>query len=238
MTINDIIQYLNDHATDNYKKNIIKLGIPSSSTIGVSTPELRKLARKLPKEKDFLFQLWETGYHECKILTVLALNPKDCTKKDIIALIEGVQSWDLCDLLCKTILIKQNNYGDYIREWIGSKELFKKRAAFTLIASTSTHANLSLTEISDYLQLIGMYAEDDRLLVKKAVSWSLRELGKISLASKDLAIETAKKLQAEDSKAKQWIAKDALRELETLVKAEGRTRLISNKSKMGKQANS
>lgn len=234
MTINDIIQYLNDHASDKYKKNIIKLGIPSSSTIGVATPELRKLARKLPKDKDFLFKLWQTSYHECKILTVLALKPKDCTKKDIIALIDGVQSWDLCDLICKTILIKLN-YDDYIREWITSEDLFKKRAAFTLIASTSTQAALSSAEISGYLQLIEKYAEDERLLVKKSVSWSLRELGKISLTSKDLAINTAKKFQSEDSKVKQWIAKDALKELETLVKTQGRARLISNKSKMGKQ---
>ena len=234
MTINDIIQYLNDHASDKYKKNIIKLGIPSSSTIGVATPELRKLAKKLPKDKDFLFELWQTSYHECKILTVLALKPKDCTKKDIIALIDGVQSWDLCDLICKTILIKLN-YDDYIREWITSEDLFKKRAAFTLIASTSTQAALSSAEISGYLQLIEKYAEDERLLVKKSVSWSLRELGKISLTSKDLAINTAKKFQSEDSKVKQWIAKDALKELETLVKTQGRPRLISNKSKMGKQ---
>ncbi len=234
MSINEIIQYLNDHSSDKYKKNIIKLGIPAANTIGVSTPELRKFARQLPKEKEFLLQLWETGYHECKILTVLSLKPKDCTKKDIIALIGGVQSWDLCDLLCKSILIKLN-YDAFIREWITSEELFKKRAAFTLIASTSTHADLSLSETKNYLQLIKLYAEDDRLLVKKAVSWSLRELGKKDLTSKELAIETARDLLAEDSKAKQWIAKDALKELETLVKAEGRSRLISNKSKMGKQ---
>lgn len=90
------------------------------------------------------------------------MKPKDCTKNDIIALIDGVQP---SDLLCKTILIKLN-YDDYIREWITSENLFKKRAAFTLIASTSTHADLSFTEISGYLQLI----ERQRLLVKKAVS--------------------------------------------------------------------
>ena len=37
------------------------------------------------------------------------------------------------------------------------------------------------------------------------------------------------------SKAQAWIAKDALRELENLVKVEGRERLISAKSQMGRE---
>ncbi|MGG5315961.1 DNA alkylation repair protein [Enterococcus sp. AZ072] len=234
MTIDRILQYLQDEASDKYKQNIIKLGIPARDAIGVPTSELRKFARKLPKEKGFLFELWRTGYHECKILTVLSLKPRECTKKDITALIDDVYSWDLCDLICKTILIRIN-FEEYIRDWINSEELYKKRAAFTLIASTSTHAKLSLDEIDDYLNLIKVYTDDERLLVKKAASWALRELGKISLESRELCIQSAMELQQETSKSKQWIATDALKELTTLVQVEGRARLISNKSKMGKQ---
>ncbi|MGM0213015.1 DNA alkylation repair protein [Enterococcus sp. AZ109] len=234
MTIEEIIQYLQENASDKYKQNVIKLGVPAGDAIGVATPILRKLAKQLSKDKDFLFQLWGTGYHECKILAVLALKPKDCTNKDILALMDGVHSWDLCDLLCKTIVIKQD-FDDYIRQWITSEELYQKRAAFTLIASTSTHATLSLDEINDYLQLIKHHTDDDRILVKKAASWALRELGKVNLESKALCIETSEQLQADASKEKQWIAKDALKELTTLVKTEGRARLISNKSKMGQQ---
>lgn len=234
MTIEEIIQYLQENASDKYKQNVIKLGIPAEDTIGVATPALRKFAKQLPKDKDFLLQLWDTGFHECKMLTILALKPKDCTNEDIIALMNGVHSWDLCDLFCKTIVIKKN-FDEYIRQWITSDKLYQKRAAFTLIASTSTHAKLSLEEIEDYLQLIKQYTDDDRLLVKKATSWALRELGKVNLESKALCIETSEQLQADASKAKQWIAKDALKELTTLVKTEGRSRLISNKSKMGQQ---
>ena len=39
-----------------------------------------------------------------------------------------------------------------------------------------------------------------------------------------------------DSKALKWIGKDAIKELETLVKTEGRRRLISSKSQMGKES--
>lgn len=235
MDVNEIISYLEEAASEKFKQNIIKLGIPAENTIGVPTTELRKFAKKLPKEKDFLIELWQTDYHECKILTVLALIPKDCSDEDIEYFMNGIISWDLCDLFCKTVLIKQKDFDRFIQKWIRSDKLFYKRAAFTLIASTSTHTALSTTEIKKYLTLIENESEDERLLVKKAASWALRELGKTNEAAKELAIGTAKAMQLQDSKAKQWIAKDALKELITLVQAPGRSRLISPKSKMGKE---
>ncbi|MBP1040910.1 DNA alkylation repair protein [Vagococcus sp. BWB3-3] len=237
MKVDEITLYLRNHASDKFKQNVVKLGIPEEHTFGVPTPELRKLAKKLPKEKAFLIELWSTNYHECKILSVLALEPNECTEADINMLMDGIISWDLCDLFCKTILIKRPDFDQNITKWISSDQLFYKRAAFSLIASTSTHAALTIDEIKAYLELIANYSEDERLLVKKAASWALRELGKTSEASKELSVLTAKTMLKQASKAKQWVAKDALKELETLVAVSGRTRLISSKSAMGKQVN-
>lgn len=39
-----------------------------------------------------------------------------------------------------------------------------------------------------------------------------------------------------ESKALRWIGKDAAKELETMVKAEGRGRLISANTRMGKES--
>ncbi|MBO0454587.1 DNA alkylation repair protein [Candidatus Enterococcus murrayae] len=234
MTIDEIILFLKASSSEKFKKNIIKLGIPDEYTIGVPTSDLRKFAKKIPREKDFLMSLWKTNYHECKILTVLALKPKECSEDDIHYIMDGIVSWDLCDLFCKNILIKQDDFDHFIQRWIDSDKLFYKRAAFTLIASTSTHAALTTEKITDYLTLIELHSDDDQLLVKKAASWALRELGKTNEAAKEAAIKTAKSMQTQESKAAQWIAKDALKELPLLVQAPGRSRLISSKSKMGK----
>ncbi|MGM0126317.1 hypothetical protein IGI37_003746 [Enterococcus sp. AZ194] len=234
-TTAEIVAYLADISSDKYKKNIIKLGIPEENTIGVPTTELRKLARKLPKESAFLKELWETNYHECKILAILAFPIKICTQEDIEYFMSGVVSWDLCDLLCKTLVIKHPGYDQYVRQWIEKETLYYKRAAFVLLASTSVHAELSHQEIVTYLSLIEQHFEDERLLVKKAISWAIRELGKTNEAAKEASIELAMRLRGSDSSVGQWIGKDALKELETLVQAPGRSRLISNKSKMGKE---
>jgi 3-methyladenine DNA glycosylase AlkD len=57
-------------------------------------------------------------------------------------------------------------------------------------------------------------ADDDRVYVKKAVNWALRQIGKRNIDLKEKAIEVAKVILKKKSKAAQWIAKDALRELQ------------------------
>jgi 3-methyladenine DNA glycosylase AlkD len=51
--------------------------------------------------------------------------------------------------------------------------------------------------------------------VKKAVNWALRNIGKRNLNLNKAATELAKKIQQMDSKTAQWIAADAIRELES-----------------------
>ncbi|MCI9560185.1 MAG: ATP-binding cassette domain-containing protein [Lachnospiraceae bacterium] len=87
-----------------------------------------------------------------------------------------------------------------------------------------------------YLGLIAKYSDDEREHVKKAVSWALREIGKRDFNYNEKALLLAHEFAESDSKALKWIGKDAIKELETLVKAEGRGRLISSKSQMGKEA--
>jgi 3-methyladenine DNA glycosylase AlkD len=63
------------------------------------------------------------------------------------------------------------------------------------------------------LPLIGDAATDDRNLVKKAVNWALRSIGKRNLRLRRAAIAAAENIGGMDSRAARWIASDALREL-------------------------
>lgn len=235
MSVEVIIQELRERSSDKYKQNVIKMGIPEENSIGVATGDLRKLAKKLPRNKQYVSELWAANFHETRILAVLCMVPEDYSVDELTVFMNEIVSWDLCDLYCKTVLINRKDFAEFINKWIESPELYVKRAAFTLIASMSTHHTPTLGEIEQYLAEIVTYSDDERLLVKKAASWALRELGKIDEDSHQRALVVAEKLAENGTKAQQWIAKDALKELRTLVRVEGRSRLISAKSKMGQQ---
>ncbi|MCB7303073.1 DNA alkylation repair protein [Bariatricus massiliensis] len=233
----EIIEYLREEATEKYKSNIVKMGIPERYCIGVSTATLRNLAKQLDKSNQLAFELWHTNYHEARLLAVLLFERKSLEFCEIDNLMEDVISWDLCDHLCKNLIIKLPNYNEYISEWITSNHIYKKRAAFTLIASAAIHdKRIKQDTVTLYLKLIHEHSNYEHEHIKKAASWALREVGKVDFNFNEEALLLAHELLESGNKAQVWIAKDAIKELETVIKVEGRKRLISSKSKMGMEA--
>lgn len=230
----EIVEYLKAEASEKYKTNIVKMGIPAENCIGVSTAILRKLSKGLEKSNKLAFELWNTHYHEARLLSVFLFNPKTLTFSDIDNLMTEVISWDLCDHLCKNLIIKLENYEEYIFNWITANHIYKRRAAFTLIASAAIHDKKIAQDTLDlFLKLISENSNSEHEHIKKAVSWALREIGKIDFDFNEKALVVAHELLKTGNKTQIWIAKDTIKELENVTKTEGRKRLISVNSKMG-----
>lgn len=236
MNSKEIIAELQSRASEKYKANVIRMGIPEEHCIGVSTGEIRSLAKKIDKSNALAYELWNTGYHEARLLAVLVFDKKYITPADIEKLMNEVVSWDLCDHLCKNLIAKMNTYEEFIYKWIASSHIYKKRAAYTLIATAAVHnKKLSQDRLDTYLKWIKQDSQIEHEHVKKAVSWALREIGKRDFDYNEKALLVAHELLDNGNKAQIWVAKDAMKELENLVKAEGRSRLISANTKMGKE---
>lgn len=230
----EIVEYLKAEASEKYKTNIVKMGIPAENCIGVSTAILRKLSKGLEKSNKLAFELWNTHYHEARLLSVFLFNSKTLTFSDIDNLMAEVISWDLCDHLCKNLIIKLENYEEYIFNWITANHIYKRRAAFTLIASAAIHdKKIAQDTLNLFLKLISENSNSEHEHIKKAVSWALREIGKIDFDFNEKALVVAHELLKTGNKTQIWIAKDTIKELENVTKTEGRKRLISVNSKMG-----
>lgn len=234
MNSNEIIAELKSQSSEKYKANVVRMGIPEEHSMGVSTSAIRSLAKKIGKSNELALELWNTGYHEARLLAVLLFDCKSVTYSEIEELMRDVISWDLCDHLCKNLIVKMKGYTDFIYKWIDSDHIYKKRAAFTLMASSVIHDKKIPNDMLDtYLKLIYENSDNEHEHVKKAASWALREIGKKDFDYNEKAIQTAHELLENGNKTQKWIAKDAMKELENLVKVEGRGRLISTKTQMG-----
>ncbi len=138
----------------------------------------KKYCKKAGKSNELAFELWNTGYHEAKLLAVLVFD-KDITHSDIEKLMDEVVSWDLCDHLCKNLIAKMKDYEEFIYKWITSAHIYKKRAAYTLIATSAIHdKKLSNDTLDKYLKLIRETQDIEHEHIKKAVAWALKEIGK------------------------------------------------------------
>lgn len=236
MTYREVMEELRACANDRYKSNVVKMGIPENGCIGVSTGDVRALAKKIGKSDDLAGELWKSGVHEARLLAALLFDAKKISDAEITALMNDVVLWDLCDHLCKNLIVKRKDYDVLIGKWIDSDKIYCKRAAFTLIAACAVHdKNVSEEKLDTYLQWIRQYSSDPREHVKKAVSWALREIGKIDFSYNEKAVLLAHEWKECGDKTQKSIAADALKELETVVQVAGRKRLISSQMQMGRQ---
>ncbi|MCX6765342.1 MAG: DNA alkylation repair protein, partial [Candidatus Nealsonbacteria bacterium] len=64
-----------------------------------------------------------------------------------------------------------------------------------------------------YFPIIKKAATDDRNFVKKAVNWSIRQIGKRNKHLNKEAVKLSNEIKRMDSKAARWIANNALLEL-------------------------
>ena len=143
-------------------------------------------------------------------------DPKEVTEGQMERWALEFNSWDVCDQCCMKLFRKTPYAYQKIEEWSARDEEFVKRAAFTLIATLAVHDKKADDEkFEELFSLIIRESGDERNFVKKAVNWALRQIGKRNLDLNRKAIEVAEEINQSDSRSAKWIAKDALRELES-----------------------
>ncbi len=64
MNCTDIINKLKSCSSQKHKENVVRMGIPEENSIGVSTADIRKLAKEIGRSNGLAYELWKTGYHE------------------------------------------------------------------------------------------------------------------------------------------------------------------------------
>jgi len=193
---------------------MVRFGINSKNTYGVSVPNLRDIAKKIGVNHKLAQQLWLSGIHEARILASMIDDPKKVTKKQMEKWIKDFDSWDVCDQCCMNLFDRTEFAYQKAVEWSKKKEEFVKRAGFAMMAVLAFHDKKAKDkQFEKFFPIIKRESTDNRNFVKKAVNWALRQIGKRNLNLNKKAIKIAKQIKKIDSKTAKWIASDALREL-------------------------
>ena len=192
-----------------------RFGINPENTLGVSIPNLRKLAGEIGKDHELAGELWDSGIHEARILAGMVDDPKAVDENQAEAWVRDFDSWDLCDQVCMNLFWLTPFAYQKCYEWSSEEEEFVKRAGFALMSRLAwSDKKAGDEEFIKFLPVIKREATDERNFVKKAVNWALRQIGKRNLALNKHAVKMAREIQKLDSKSAKWIAADALKELE------------------------
>jgi 3-methyladenine DNA glycosylase AlkD len=214
MTANELLSHLKAHANAANVAGMSRYGISSKDTLGVTLPLIRALAKQAGHNHELAAELWESGIHEARILASMVDEPARVTRRQMNAWARDVDSWDVCDQVCSNLFRYTPFAFSKAAEWAHARPEFVRRAGFSLMAGLAVKAKSAPdAQFEAFLPLIEEAATDDRNMVKKAVNWALRQIGKRNARLRKLAIERAEEIRKLDSRAARWIASDALREL-------------------------
>ena len=195
-----------------------KFGIDPKKVYGLKIPFLRKMAKKIKKNHELALQLWELGFRETMILASMIDDPSLVTENQIERWIVSpyYSYWEVVDQTCMNLLYLTDFAYTKAIEWSKSEEEFIKRTAFSLIAVLAWKDKLAEdNKLETFLTTIKQESTDERNNVKKAVNWALRQIGKRNNNLNSRALKFAKEILKIDSKSAKWIARDAIRELES-----------------------
>jgi 3-methyladenine DNA glycosylase AlkD len=216
MTSEEIIKVLSSKRSEYNREGMARFGINVDKAFGISIAELRKIAKQTGKDHKLAQELWKTGYHEARILACLIDDYKQVTEKQMDKWVKDFDSWDLCDQCCNNLFRFTPFAYSKVYEWVNKEKEFVKRAAFSMMAVLSFHDKEADDEIFlEFLELIKKKSDDERNFVKKAVNWALRQIGKRNKNLNKSAIKAAKEILLLKTKAGNWIARNALREIES-----------------------
>jgi len=193
-----------------------RFGINTDNALGVSLPQLRKLAKQTGKNHKLALQLWDSGVHEAKLLAAIIDEPEKITEAQMEKWVLGIDSWDVCDLTCGSLFWQSEYAEKKIFEWTAREEEFVRRTGFVLIAVFAVKKkDASDNYFNKFYPLMKKHSGDERNYVWKAVNWSLRQVGKRNLALNKKCIMLGEQILKTDTWAARRIAVDALRELKS-----------------------
>jgi len=214
MKVEEILNDLKTMANTKVVASMAKFGINSYNALGISIPQLRKIAKKIGKDHLLAQALWDSGIHEARILASFIDDPQLVTEQQMEEWVKQFDSWDVCDQVCGNLFDKTNYAYSKAHEWSKNEREFIKRAGFVLMADLAIHdKDANDDDFIRFLEVIKENSTDERNFVKKAVNWALRQIGKRNIVLNKKAIDTAKEIQKIESKSAKWIAQNAIKEL-------------------------
>jgi len=209
-----ILSELQSISEPDYLKKMAHFRIDISKAFGIRVPNIRKLGKQIGKNQELSLLLWKTGFHEARLLATFIGDYKQVTEMQINTWTKDFSSWDICDQACGNLFVKTPYFELKIFEFAAAEAEFVKRTGFVLMAEAAVHLKKEPNEtFLAFLPLIEREAYDNRNFVKKAINCALRQTGKRNAFLHGQAIETAHNILAQNNKKANWIALDALREL-------------------------
>jgi 3-methyladenine DNA glycosylase AlkD len=216
MKLNEILtqlETLGDEEKIKFKEQ--KFGVTANKALGIYQKDLKEIANQIPKSNQLALDLFDTGIYEARILCAKLFDKNDLTEELMEKWVITFENWEICDTFCMGLFAKSKFAVPKALEWTSRESEFEKRAGFAIIAAYCMADKKASNDVYEkFFPIVIQNATDERIYVKKAISWALRNIGKRNNDLTKKAINVAQQMRQIDNQTASWIGRDVLRELE------------------------
>jgi 3-methyladenine DNA glycosylase AlkD len=202
-----IIDHLSTLRSEENIAGMARFGISTETALGISNPALQKIARLVKRDHARALALWRSGIREARMVAIYTADPKILKRAEAHSWADDFTSWEIVDTAAD-LFTELPLWQDLIAEFAADEREFIRRTG----AAVHRKMEPDDTFIS-YLPLIERHSSDTRNFVRKAVNWSLRNIGKRSRTCHAPAPALSERLAASDDRTARWIGRDAMKEL-------------------------
>jgi len=210
----EVLAWLKRRGRQSNVQGMARYGIVARKAFGVSMGTMQTLQRRIGTDHDLAVQLWQSGWHEARLLAAMVGDPDWVTRREMNSWVADFESWADCDTVCFKLWDRTPYAWEKARQWARSPRELVKRAGFALMACLALHDKTAPDRpFLAFLPLVEKGARDERNIVKKGVSWALRSIGRRNTLLNTASIKVARRLSEATDAGPRWVGKDALREL-------------------------
>lgn len=131
----DLIAILRAAASPEHRSGMSRFGIPTERALGIAVPALRKIARETGTDHPLAVALWDTGWHEARLLAPMIADPRQTTVGLVDRWTQQFDAWDVCDLCCQNLLRRTAFAYELVERYAPREEEYVRRTAFALTAA-------------------------------------------------------------------------------------------------------
>src|SRR5262245_38675562 len=116
-SVEDVLAELHAKASPANVAGMARFGIVGAQRLGVSMPELRRIAKAAGRDHQLALALWRTGIPEARIVAALVDQPAQLTEQQMDDWAAEFDSWDVCDQVCMNLFDKTPLAWQKVRDW-------------------------------------------------------------------------------------------------------------------------
>ena len=210
-----VLAVLREHASDETLAQMgPRYGIHAEQSLGVPMAAMKRIARDVGRDHELATELWATAIYEARIVAALVDEPERVTLEQMDRWCADFDNWALCDTVCFSLFDRAPHAWSRLEPWARDEREFVRRASFALLWSLALHdTSAADAQFVAGLALVEQYAADQRPLVTKSMSMSLRAIGRRNAWLQDAVRATAGRLVQADSGPARRVGRTALRDM-------------------------